>query len=68
MIHMAEKVAQHTHCQICGKAIPISETLCSEECKQKYKSMVKKRKILVYIMYGLIFVILIMFLLSGRAY
>jgi len=62
---MAEKVAQHTHCQICGKAIPISETLCSEECKEKYQGMIKKRKILMYIMYALIFVILITFVLSG---
>ncbi len=62
---MAEKVAQHTHCQICGKTIPISENLCSDECKQKYQSMIKKRKMLMYIMYGLIFVILIMFLLPG---
>ena len=62
---MVEKVSQHTHCQICGKAIPLSETLCSEECKQRYQSMIKKRKLLMYIMYALIFVILIMFLLSS---
>jgi len=61
---MVEKVAQHSHCQICGKAIPISETLCSDECKQKYAGMIKKRKILMYIMYALIFVILIMFVLA----
>ena len=63
---MAEKVAQHTHCQICGKAIPISETLCSDECKQKYDSMIKKRKMYMYIMYALIFVILIVFVLSAN--
>ena len=62
---MTERVAQHTHCQICGKAIPITETLCSEECKQRYNAMVKKRKLLVYVMYALIIVILAMFLLSG---
>lgn len=60
---MVEKVAQHTHCHICGKTIPISETLCSDECKQRYQSMIKKRKMLMYIMYALIFVIVIMFLL-----
>lgn len=62
---MVERVAQHTHCQICGKTIPISETLCSDECKQKYQSMVKKRKMLVYIMYALIFVIIGMVLFSN---
>jgi len=62
MIKMVEKVAQHTHCQICGKTIPLSETLCSDECKQRYQSMLKKRKMLMYIMYALIFVIIIIFL------
>ena len=62
---MVEKVAQHSHCQICGKAIPLTETLCSDECKQKYAGMVKKRKMLMYIMYALIGVILIMFILSN---
>jgi len=62
---MVEKVAQHSHCQICGKAIPLSETLCSDECKQKYAGMVKKRKMLMYIMYALIGVILLMFILSN---
>jgi predicted nucleic acid-binding Zn ribbon protein len=62
---MVERVAQHTHCQICGKTIPISETLCSDECKQKYHSMIKKRKMLIYIMYALIFVIIGMVLISN---
>jgi len=62
---MAEKVAQHTHCQMCGKATPLDETLCSEECKQKYKALVKKRKLFVYMIYVLIFFILILY---GLAY
>lgn len=64
---MVEKVSQHTHCQICGKAVPVTETLCSEECKQKYQVMIKKRKWLVYIMYGLIFFILALFLVSSMS-
>ena len=44
---MAEKVAQHKHCQVCGKTIPISETMCSEECKQKYQAFMKKRKMML---------------------
>mgnify|MGYP002750209242 CR=1 FL=1 len=65
MENMVEKVAQHTHCHICGKAIPFNETLCSEECKQKYQAMVKKRKTIVYIMYALIAFILILFLFNN---
>ena len=62
---MTEKVAQHTHCQICGKAIPITETLCSEECKQRYKAMIKKRKMLLYIMYALIGFMIIVLLFNN---
>lgn len=62
---MVEKVAQHTHCKICGKAIPLTETFCSEECKEKYQTMVKKRKMLVYVMYALVFFILALFLMTS---
>ncbi len=62
---MVEKVGQHAHCHICGKAIPISETLCSEECKGKYQAMLKKRKILTYIMYASILFVLALLLASS---
>ena len=55
MINMVEKVGQHTHCQICGKAIQVDETICSEECKQKYQGLLKKRKLWLYLMWALIF-------------
>ena len=61
---MVEKVAQHAHCQICGKAVPVTETLCSEECKQKYHTLMKKRKWYLYIMYGAIFFVMIVFILG----
>lgn len=61
---MTESIPPHAHCQICGKAIPVSETFCSEECKEKYNSMMKKRKLMVYAMYALIAVIVIIFMLQ----
>ena len=63
-INMVEKVTQHAHCQMCGKAIPTTETLCSEECKQKFQGLMKKRKLYLYIIYGAIFVILIAYALA----
>ena len=60
-----EKIAQHSHCQICGKAIPVSEMFCSEECKVKYSSMMKKRKLMIYIMYALIGAIVILYLFTN---
>ena len=62
---MVEKVAQHAHCHICGKAIPTTETLCSEECKQKYKALLKRNNIYRYILYAAMFVVLIVFILNA---
>jgi len=63
---MASNVAQHSHCHMCGKSIPYGETLCSEECKQKYNKIVKRRKLLVYLMYGILAALIIVFVLYGQ--
>lgn len=55
---MVEKVPQHSHCHICGKAVQVDETLCSEECKQKYAAMSKRRRTYLYIMYAAIFLMI----------
>lgn len=49
------QIPQHSHCKICGKAIPTDETFCSKECEERFQSMAKRRKLLVYIMYALMF-------------
>ncbi len=63
---MTEKILQHKHCNICGKAIPVDETFCSDECKEKWNAMVKKRKMMMYIMYGMILVFIVLILFSGN--
>jgi predicted nucleic acid-binding Zn ribbon protein len=62
---VTEKIKQHHHCQICGKAIPLEEQFCSEDCRQKYGQMVKRRKILIYAMYALIGIILVIILFGN---
>jgi predicted nucleic acid-binding Zn ribbon protein len=57
------KLLQHRHCQVCSKAIPISEEFCSEECKTEFEAMIKKRKSYIYIIYAtMILIIVVMFL------
>lgn len=63
---MAESVPQHSHCQMCGKAIPTKETLCSEECKQKYQTVLRRRKLMVYFMYGILAALVVVFVLYGN--
>jgi predicted nucleic acid-binding Zn ribbon protein len=62
---MAE-IPQHNHCHVCMKAIPLGETLCSEDCKQKYRSMLKRRKLMLYFMYGMLAALVIVVILYNR--
>lgn len=63
---MAEKIPQHVHCAMCGKPISMGETLCSDECKKKYQSMVKRRRFLLYLMYGMLAILVAVFLITMR--
>lgn len=63
---MAERVPPHGHCQMCGKSVPVGETLCSEDCRQRYNGVLKKRKLIVYFMYGLLAALVLVLVLGGR--
>jgi len=39
-----DKWGPHSHCIVCGNAIPEGEKTCSEECAQKYESEAKRYK------------------------
>jgi len=62
---MPSEIAQHRHCQMCGKAIPLEEIFCSEECKTNYEKLIKKRRKLILVMYVVLLVMFIAFLLIG---
>lgn len=56
----AQRIPQHRHCLICYKAIPSKETLCSDECEEKYQAIERKRKNYMYIMYALFAFVILM--------
>ncbi len=58
------KLLQHRHCQVCSKAIPLSEEFCSEECKIEFDKMVKKRKNFLYLFYGMVVIFIIVMIIS----
>jgi len=62
---MADKIPPHNHCHVCMKAIPVNEMYCSEECKQKYFKMQKRRKLMIYFMYGLLAAVIVAIVLTG---
>lgn len=62
---MVEKILQHKHCKICEKAILPEEELCSDECKNRWNVILKKRKWTMYFFYGMIALFIILVFLSG---
>ena len=58
------KLLQHRHCQICSKAIPLSEELCSEECKLELENLIKKKRSMMYLLYGSMIFMIVILLLS----
>ena len=62
---MTEKILQHSHCPVCGKAMPVDEKTCSEACQLKYNAMVRKRKLWLYAFYAMLIVFIVMMLLGG---
>jgi predicted nucleic acid-binding Zn ribbon protein len=63
---MVGSIPQHAHCHMCGKSIPTSETLCSEDCRQKYQTLLRRRKLMVYFMYGMLAAFIIIVVVYGN--
>jgi len=66
---MMPTIPNHAHCWICGKAIQPDEKTCSKECQTKVDLQQKKRKQLMWVMYGAmgLFFIMLLLQLTGRA-
>jgi len=63
---MAEKIPPHNHCNVCMKAIPVGETQCSDECREKFYKMMRKRKLMIYFMYGILAAMIVAVLLFNN--
>lgn len=51
---MVEKIPPHNHCHMCMKAIPVGEKLCSEECRQRFNTLTKKRRYIWLFLWAII--------------
>jgi predicted nucleic acid-binding Zn ribbon protein len=61
---MAERLVQHRHCKVCGKAVAPSDETCSDECATTLKARQKSKKQTQYLYYVSIVVLLIVLWLS----
>lgn len=56
---MTDKIPQHGHCQQCGKAYIGDDRFCSDECRGKGTTNIKKRKRQLLLLYAITFAVLI---------
>lgn len=61
-------IPPHTHCKVCGKAIPEGQIYCSKECRDKDLNQQKKDKRMMWGFYGAFMVILVIMLIVAYAY
>ncbi len=65
-----KKWGPHSHCPICGKAMPTDKQFCSQSCRDNYhgtqKKQKKKSRIQMIFMFGMMAVVFVfMFLFTG---
>jgi predicted nucleic acid-binding Zn ribbon protein len=52
----------HRHCKVCGKLCAPGEETCSKACRAKREQLAQTRRMYTYIIYGVIALLLILFL------
>ncbi|MFC1753611.1 DUF2116 family Zn-ribbon domain-containing protein [Thermoproteota archaeon] len=57
-----EQVLPHSHCQNCGKSVPVNKTFCSKKCDEQIYTHQKKSQRNSQ-MYMIAFIVLIIMLL-----
>ena len=61
-------VADHAHCEICGKPVTVGERRCgSTECEEKFNAALRAKKRGMWMFIGLIFLVML-FSTLGRNY
>lgn len=61
------EIPNHRHCQMCGKAIPGDQTFCSKECRERFETIIKKRKRLMLILYLILVIVFVMIIYASYA-
>lgn len=62
---MVEKILQHKHCGVCGKAVPVDDAFCSDLCKDKFEVLMKKKRTTMLIFYTAMVFVIIVFILQA---
>jgi len=58
-------IPPHSHCKVCGKAIPEGQIYCSKECRDKDLKAQKREKNMMWAFYGVFMGLLVVLLFAS---
>lgn len=58
-------IPPHSHCKVCGKAIPEGQIYCSKECRDKDLKAQSREKKMMWVFYGVFMGLLVVLLLAS---
>lgn len=61
---MAERLVQHKHCPVCGKAMSVDKKACSPECEASHEAIIREKKRTMYLFYGVAIVMVVLLALQ----
>jgi predicted nucleic acid-binding Zn ribbon protein len=64
---MAERLVQHKHCPVCGKAMSVDKETCSDECATQRQLKQQERKRTLYFFYAAIVIMAVVMALQLMA-
>jgi predicted nucleic acid-binding Zn ribbon protein len=56
---MAERLVQHKHCPVCGKAMSVDKETCSDVCAGQREAQLKEKRRTLYLFYFSIIILAI---------
>jgi predicted nucleic acid-binding Zn ribbon protein len=56
---VAERLVNHKHCPVCGKAMSVDKETCSDECSNQRRIKQQERKRTLYFFYAAIIIMAI---------
>jgi predicted nucleic acid-binding Zn ribbon protein len=59
-----QALADHHHCKTCGNPCDPTEDTCSVECAERRKAALDSRRTTTYVLYGIMALIVLLFLVS----
>jgi predicted nucleic acid-binding Zn ribbon protein len=59
-----QAIADHHHCKTCGNPCDPMEETCSVECAERRRAALDSRRTTTYVLYGIMALIILLFLVS----